>query len=171
MTRLIVVAILAFAVLAPAAGAASRNQIIQDCADGSLDGNYKASEMRDARNNLPADVDEYTDCRDLLSRASHKRKSSTAATPEGGAAGPAEIALTPANPAEQRALLSARNAAAAPVEVDGQTLVPGAAGFAAEAARRDLPGPVILLLALLGLAALAGVVPAIRRHVLARRKN
>ena len=56
--------------LAPAASAASRSEILRDCeTDGSLDGNYTPSEIRDARNNIPDDIDEYTDCRDVLSRA------------------------------------------------------------------------------------------------------
>ena len=42
----------------------------RDCYDdGDLDGNYTASQIRDARNNLPADVDQYSDCRDVLARA------------------------------------------------------------------------------------------------------
>jgi hypothetical protein len=55
---------------APAASAATRSEILRDCeTDGSLDGNYTPSEIRDARNNIPDDIDEYTDCRDVLSRA------------------------------------------------------------------------------------------------------
>ena len=34
-----------------------------------LQGDYTASELREARNELPTDIDEYSDCRDVLSRA------------------------------------------------------------------------------------------------------
>ena len=34
-----------------------------------LQGDYTASELREARNELPTDVDEYSACRDVLSRA------------------------------------------------------------------------------------------------------
>ena len=62
--------VLALLVAAPAAHAADRAQIIADCnADGDLDGNYTPSEIRDARNNIPTDIDQYSDCRDVLSRA------------------------------------------------------------------------------------------------------
>ena len=61
---------LALLVAVPAAHAADRAQIIADCnADGDLDGNYTPSEIRDARNNIPTDIDQYSDCRDVLSRA------------------------------------------------------------------------------------------------------
>src|SRR5688500_20407343 len=58
-----------FAVV-PAANAASTTQILRDCADdGVLQGDYKPSELRKARQNIPTDTDEYTDCRDVLARA------------------------------------------------------------------------------------------------------
>ena len=54
----------------PAANAAGTTQILRDCADdGVLQGNYSPSELRKARKNIPTDTDEYTDCRDVLSRA------------------------------------------------------------------------------------------------------
>src|SRR5215210_7102610 len=70
MPRLLLVLLLALLVAAPAASAGTRQDIISDCYDdGRLNGNYTASQIRDARNNLPADVDQYSDCRDVLARA------------------------------------------------------------------------------------------------------
>ena len=58
-----------FAVV-PAANAASTTQILRDCADdGVLQGDYTPAELRKARQNIPTDTDEYTDCRDVLARA------------------------------------------------------------------------------------------------------
>jgi hypothetical protein len=51
------------------ASAASRTEILRDCQDGSLAGTYTASELRDARSHIPADIDQYSDCRDVLTRA------------------------------------------------------------------------------------------------------
>jgi hypothetical protein len=51
------------------ASAASRTEILRDCQDGSLSGTYTASELRDARSHIPADIDQYSDCRDVLTRA------------------------------------------------------------------------------------------------------
>jgi hypothetical protein len=50
--------------------AADPTEIMRDCVDdGVLQGDYTTSELREARNELPTDADEYSDCRDVLSRA------------------------------------------------------------------------------------------------------
>jgi hypothetical protein len=172
MTRLLFACVLALLLAAPAASAATRDQIIRDCADGSLDGKYSSSEMRDARNNLPADVDEYTDCRDLLTRATHsgggKSDSGSGSGGVSSGAGGSEK-LTPSGPEEEKALRKARlSTGGEAVEVNGEKIVPGAAGFAADAARRGIPGPLVVLLIGLAAVALAGAVPAIRKRVLGR---
>src|SRR5688572_13772215 len=70
MPRTLLVMVLTLFVAAPAAWAGTRADIVRDCFDdGKLDGSYTASQIRDARNNLPADVDQYSDCRDVLARA------------------------------------------------------------------------------------------------------
>jgi hypothetical protein len=51
------------------ASAATRTEILRDCQDGSLSGTYTPSELRDARSHIPADIDQYSDCRDVLTRA------------------------------------------------------------------------------------------------------
>src|ERR1700742_3383543 len=49
---------------------ASPTTILRDCADdGVLQGNYTTAELRNAENHIPTDIDEYSDCRDVLSRA------------------------------------------------------------------------------------------------------
>ena len=64
------IAALMLLVAAPTAPAQStRNQILRECQNGNLSGDYTAREIRDARSNIPDDVDQYTDCRDVLSRA------------------------------------------------------------------------------------------------------
>src|SRR5215210_6222491 len=71
MLRLVLGSLLGLTlVAAPAANAASTTQILRDCADdGVLQGDYSPSELRKARQNIPTDTDEYTDCRDVLARA------------------------------------------------------------------------------------------------------
>ena len=70
MTRVLLVMVLTLLAAAPAAMAGTRSQILRDCeSDGKLDGNYTASQIRDARNNIPADIDQYSNCRDVLARA------------------------------------------------------------------------------------------------------
>ena len=172
---------LALLVAVPAAHAADRAQIIADCnADGDLDGNYTPSEIRDARNNIPTDIDQYSDCRDVLSRA--LGGSGTGAvgggTGTGGAAGgtggtggaaAGGQPLTADTPEEQAALESAATDGAVPVQVGTEQIVPGASGFATGAVRNPMPPALVAMLILLALAATAAIVPSVRRRVLARR--
>jgi hypothetical protein len=169
MPKLLLVMVLTLLVAAPAAMAGTRADIVRDCfQDGDLDGNYTASQIRDARNNLPADVDQYSDCRDVLSRA--LGGSGTSAT--GGGSGTAAAApgpsepLTPSGPAEQQALDAAvAEGGEEPVQVGDGTVVPGASGFSANAPRSDIPGTLLTALILLAAAALAAAAPYVRRTV------
>jgi opacity protein-like surface antigen len=80
MRRTIFLALLAALLLAPAAARAGTDpiDIQRDCADdGVLQGNYTPAELRKARDELPTDADEYSDCRDVLSRAIAKTASKT----------------------------------------------------------------------------------------------
>jgi hypothetical protein len=169
--------VLTLLVAAPAAVAGTRADIVADCFDdGKLDGNYTASQIRDARNNLPADVDQYSDCRDVLSRALGGSGSNDAGG--GGSGGGPSEPLTPGSPVEQRALdAAATGGGDKPLQVGDGTIVPGASGFQAGAARNDIPGTLLVALILLGATALAAaapyarrtVVPFVRQRVLRRR--
>ena len=54
----------------PAFAHASGEDVIRDCnEDGTLDGNYTQEELRDAEQNLPSDIDQYGDCRDVINQA------------------------------------------------------------------------------------------------------
>jgi hypothetical protein len=182
MPKLLLVMVLTLLVAAPAAMAGTREDILNDCQSGGLDGNYTPSEIRDARNNIPADIDQYTNCRDVLGRAlggsGDKRVGGGGdgnalggggAGGGGGAAAPGEP-LTPNGPEEQAALEKAAAAGGnAPVQVGDGTIVPGAAGLASDAARNSLPVSLLAVLILLGLAALAATVQPVFRRVHARR--
>jgi hypothetical protein len=70
MRRTIFLALVAALLLAPAAKASDPIELLRDCVDDSvLQGNYSDSELREAQKALPTDSDEYSDCRDVLSRA------------------------------------------------------------------------------------------------------
>jgi hypothetical protein len=179
MPRLLLVMVLTLLVAAPAAMAGTRADIIADCFDdGKLDGNYTASQIRDARNNLPADVDQYSDCRDVLARALGGSGSRDVGGGAGGALGGAGggaaggggggsgAPLQPSGPEEQPALDYAAASGEKPVQVGDSTVVPGAAGLAADAARNELPGSLLAVLILLALAALAAAAPYGRRTVI-----
>ena len=181
MVRLLTLSGLILLLAAPPASAGVREKILRECQNGRITGNYTPGQLRDARRHIPTDLDEYSDCRDVLSRASLAGRGSggggggtpgqgggTAtggATSGGGEAGGGDQILSPGDQTEKDALGDARTSAAA-VTVDGERILPG---FAAKAARHGLPAPVIAVLVLLGLCALALTLPSVRRRVRARR--
>jgi hypothetical protein len=89
MRRTSFLALVAALLLVPSvAHAAGPIQIIRDCEDdGLLQGNYTASELRSARSALPTDIDEYSDCRDVLGRAIAAKTSQTPDTDGGSSQG------------------------------------------------------------------------------------
>lgn len=53
----------------PVASASSAAVVIDCSPDGSIDGNYSVAELKGALGSLPADVDQYSDCRSLIQQA------------------------------------------------------------------------------------------------------
>ena len=186
MLRLVLAWALLVLVAAPAAHAAGTTEILRDCADdGRLQGNYSPGELRNARKNLPTDADEYTDCRDVLARAANDAVAGGGGggggtgggggglgggdAGGGGASTGGGDVVAPETPEDREAIAAASRAGAPnPVRVDGRPVVPGASGFAANAARNGIPTTLLIVLVLLGVAALAAAVPLVRRRVLAR---
>jgi hypothetical protein len=172
----IVACLLASLVAAPAAPAQdTRSKILRECQEGRLTGDYSIREIRDARNNIPDDVDQYSDCRDVLSRALADRAGggSGGGGGAGGGAGRVDAGgggggpvITPSTDADRQALQQAAADGGAPVEVGGKPVVPGAAGFAANATRNDLPSTLIAVLILLAAAALIAAAPVVRKRAL-----
>jgi hypothetical protein len=168
MLRLAVIASLALLLAAPTALAdATRNKILRECQEGRLTGDYTAREIRDARSNIPDDLDQYTDCRDVLTRALLSRAggdpgSSGGSAGGGGAGGTGGgeggAPLTPSTDADRQALDGAADAGDVPLDISGRRVTPGASAF-----RNDLPTTLLVVLALLAAAAVAGLGPTIRR--------
>jgi hypothetical protein len=160
-----------FAVV-PAANAASTTQILRDCADdGVLQGDYTPAELRKARQNIPTDTDEYTDCRDVLARAAAAGVSSRGSGGAGGSGGAAE-GQPPADPhsEEGRQIVGAAGAKPppGPMNIGGRSVIPGRASLSADGVRNDLPPGMLAALILLGAGALSTLLPPVRRRVLAR---
>jgi hypothetical protein len=170
MLRTALIALLALLLLAPAALAdATRNKILRECQTGRLTGDYTAREIRDARNNIPDDLDQYTDCRDVLSRALLSRAGGDGGSggdpgagsgggTGGGSGGGSATPLTPSTAADQEALQGAAQAGSTPIEIAGRRVTPGESAL-----RNDLPITLLVLLALLASATLAALAPQARR--------
>jgi hypothetical protein len=171
MLRLVLAACLAGALFAvPAASAATPTQILRDCEDDSvLQGDYSSEDLRRALRNIPTDLDQYTNCRDVLARASADEVSGgggggggSAGGKGAGGKGPRAL-LQPETDEDRKALSETAAAGARSQDVGGEQIVPGAAGFAADAARNGLPGSLLALLVLLAVAAAAAAAPQARR--------
>jgi hypothetical protein len=158
-------------------------QVIKDCnQDGELNGNYSNEELRKALDNLPSDIDEYSDCRDVIGAAitggSAKGAggggSGSGAGGAGGAGSGGAEAVTPeeqAARAQDQADLQELTTPdsrehAPPVEVGGEKVKPGSNGvFDLASASNSLPTPLLVALIALGLLAIAGGVALLRGRV------
>jgi hypothetical protein len=148
----------------PGVTVASPSDVVRDCSeDGKLDGHYTQGELQGALKKLPSDIDEYTDCRSVIRDASRSK----AAGGRGGSGARAAVAgsvngSVPPSPQEQRELDEAGESAVG-VDIGGEKLTPGQAGFAAAAFDNDLPALLIAVFVLFGAAALVAVVFALHR--------
>lgn len=197
-----VILLLLVLLLAPAAAAHAqeddRVEILRDCADDDiLQGDYPASKMRDALNNMPAELEEYSKCRDILSRGIAAKTaaskpadsggddagSGTAGSGSGGNTGggstPAApeataapqrtgrdvgVQVGPSTPQDWKAIDGAIERGGDAVPVNGRPVSPAAA-----VGRNGMPGSVIVVLALLGAAALAAFAAPVRLRRLSAR--
>ncbi|HEX6460000.1 MAG TPA: hypothetical protein VF032_13870 [Thermoleophilaceae bacterium] len=165
----------AFAVLVPAQVAmASPQQVIRDCAqDGKLNRHYSLSDLKKAEKILPTDVDEYTNCRDVINQAEvqgsggHSHGSSNGPVGgAGGSSGGGGGGGASASPSDINALNHAKNGGNAPsLSLHGEKVVPGTGGvFKTAGAANSLPMPVLLALIAIGALCAAGGVVALRRR-------
>jgi hypothetical protein len=168
----LVTCLLALLVAAPTAFADStRSKILRECQDGRLTGNYTSRQIRDALNNIPDDVDQYSDCRDvlrgaLLNQAGNSGSGGgggeTGGTGGGGTGGSGGgnggAPLTPSTDADRKALQGAVTGGGQPLEVAGRKVTPG------KGLRNDLPTTLIVVLILLAVATVAALAPYVRRH-------
>ena len=156
----------ALLLLVPLPALASSGDVIRDCSeDGSLEGNYSQGELSGALDNLPSDIDEYTDCRTVIRRAQLAgAKGKGKGSPRGVISRVDHSA--PVNPTEQRHIEEATHGRSEPVQIAGRPIRPGATGAALAAAGlgTDLPTYVLVALIGLGLSMVAGGAFAVQRR-------
>jgi hypothetical protein len=144
----------------------SATGVIRDCSeDGVLNGHYSHDDLTKALEQLPSDLDEYTDCRAVIRSAqlgstAHKHKAGRAT----GILGKVDTG-SPPNPDEQRSIKSASGAGNA-VKIGGHRVKPGEGGalFKAAGLGTDLPALVLIVLIGLGGAMAAAAALAVRRR-------
>src|SRR3954454_14625152 len=74
--------------LTPSVALADGGKVIRDCTDdGRLQGKYTQRDLRDALSSLPSDIDEYTNCRDVIRRAAFGGAGTSGGGGKGGSGG------------------------------------------------------------------------------------
>jgi hypothetical protein len=172
MKRSLLAILTALLVLA-APGSAAAAGLTDDCQDGKIDGTYTQAQYRQALQGIATDLDEYSDCRAVIRRAqlaAAQRGSGRGGHGTGSAADASNTVrpdpLQGATSDERRALKDATAGGDAPVTVAG---VPVRPGSGMGDVTHDVPGPLLALLVLLGVAAAGGGAWLIRSRVSARR--
>jgi hypothetical protein len=151
---------------------ASPEQVIRDCAqDGKLDHHYSLSDLKNAEKKLPTDVDEYTNCRDVINQAEvqgsggQSQGKARGAVAGAGGSGSGGGPTAHASAKDVNALNHAKTADARPLTLHGEKVLPGSGGvFNTAGAANDIPTPVLLaLIAVAALTAAGGLVALKRR--------
>jgi hypothetical protein len=168
-TLVAVLAALAAVVLSAFSGpaAASPISVIRDCSeDGALDGKYSSSELERALDQLPSDLDEYTDCRAVIRRAQLGSAGGKHRSAKPDAVADRVDAATPPTPGEEGEIAKATKADE-PVRIGGTGVRPGESGAPFDSAGfgTDLPPLVLIVLIALGASTLAVSAWTGRRHL------
>jgi hypothetical protein len=184
----ILAAFVAVLLLVPASGfAASGDAVIQDCSqDGHIDGHYTVQQLRNAQSHIPSDIDQYTDCRDVIAQALAQAQAGRGGGGGGGAGGSGGAGGTTAGspkPNEGNPALATRSGAYAPSQADKQAYdravteasvggalpgglsIPTAGGFSPAGASNSIPLPVLLALVAVGLLIAATSAMVARRRL------
>jgi hypothetical protein len=147
-----------------AAGADVGATIISRCTNGKSLSGFSQSAYRRALQELPTEVEEYSDCANLIRRAQ------LAAAGKGGSSGePGPAAAIPVSPAERSALNQAPKTGSAPVQVGNKAVSPGVIHANIASALSSLPTPLLATLAFMLACALVLAGRAIRNRVHAHR--
>ena len=166
-TRLLVAAVLALMALP---GSAMADPITDCNTDGDLDKNYSNKELRDAIADLPTDLDEYSNCREILSGAITSGSDRGGNRPTVGADGspvPADEQAARTQDTEDLTAITADPEKSPPsVKVGDEKVEPGSNGlFDLASASNDLPVTLLVALIALALVALIGGLVAMRERI------
>lgn len=171
----------------PQSAFADASDVISDCiaGDGDFSQTHSRADYKAALDQLPADADQYSGCRDAI-RAALRESGLTgpgSSTPggsgltdSGGSWGgsavpnvpPGVDPLSTATPAEQAAIAAATKAGGAPVLLDGRKVEAGSGGIDSPL---DLPTPILIVSILLCVAALLAATHWARTNVLKHRAS
>ncbi len=157
------------------AGADVGTKIIERCTHGQSIAGFSQQNYRRALEETTAEVNEYSDCVNLIHKAqlaaAGRGAGGSGNGSDGGSAGGLTANVPPPTPAEQQALQAAHSSGATPVQVGGQTVAPGVVHANIASAASSLPTPLLALLAFLLAGALYILARTIRERVGTDRNN
>jgi hypothetical protein len=162
-----VVALALLAGLATAASADTGTKIIERCTHGQSLGGFSQQAYRRALAELPTEVEEYSDCGNLIRRAQLE----AAGGGGGGGGGGGTTPVIPPSPGERSALNKVAKTGSKALSIGGQTVHPGVVHADIASAFSSLPDPLLAVLAFLLACALALGGRAIGRSVRAHRSG
>jgi len=174
LTTLMLALLLAALAVPAAAAMADGKDVLRDCAqDGDLDKDYSDEELEEANRNMPTDIDEYSDCRDVIRQAQAGGKGSADGTDDTGSLGGSGSGGSGGNltgedtdgaggtASDQQELLNRADAARNGSEPDGGIAADTAASGTTDS-DSGLPTAGLVAIILLMLAGLAGSLYALR---------
>jgi hypothetical protein len=149
-------------------------KIIERCTHGQSIAGFSQQDYRRALEETTAEVNEYSDCVNLIHKAQLAAAGGGGAGGSGSGGGSASgltANVPPPTPAEQQALQAAHSSGATPVQVGGQTVAPGVVHANIASAASSLPTPLLVLLAFLLGGALFILARTVRERVGAERDS
>lgn len=137
--------------------------IIERCTHHESLSGFSQQDYSKALQELPTEVEEYSDCGSLIRRAQ--------LAAAGGSGSGALATALPLTAGERSTLRRAARATPGSLRVGGQIVSPGVVNASAASALSSLPGPLLAILAFLLASALALAGAAIRDRVRSRRSH
>src|SRR3954447_19658641 len=172
----LIVGVLLVALALPAIAQASSFDVIKDCQDNSkLDRKHSHADLQNAQNNLPTDIDEYSDCRELIAAALNSGIDKGKGRGGGGGSDSGASGATAAARHRRREAAAARRKVAAAldrqrghkpeVSIGGKHVAPGEDGlFKVASANNGIPLPLLLGIIAASLLAVMGGLLVLRRR-------
>ena len=158
-------ALVCLAVGTSVAVADTGTKIIERCTHGQSISGFSQQAYRRALQELPTEVEEYSDCANLIR---HAQLAAAGGGGGGSAGGGSSPLTTPISPAEQSSLAGASKASSGPLRIGGTSVQPGVIDTNVSSALSSLPAPLLaVLIFLLACAAALGgrsIQKAIRDH-------
>jgi hypothetical protein len=139
----LVAALVALACCASGAAADTGAKIIERCTHGQSLSGFSQKDYRRALQELPTEVEEYSDCANLIRHAQLAAAGSGGGGSSGGGSSPL---TTPISPSEQSSLRGASKAGSGPLRVGGEAVQPGVIHTNVSSALSSLPTPLLAVL-------------------------